>query len=60
MIKELKQYVSNGGNLFFASHGWVWENYGEYAENNSLNYEKNFASYVILRSFDLILNRDAF
>lgn len=60
VINKLKAYVANGGNLFFGSHGWVWEKYGQYKQDSSLVYEKNFASYVILKAFGISLNRDFF
>ena len=60
VINKLKAYVANGGNLFFGSHGWVWEHYGQYKKDSSLVYEKNFASYVILNAFGINLNRDFF
>ncbi len=60
VIAKLKTYVANGGNLFFGCHGWVWEQYGEHQQNNSLVYEKDFASYVILKSFGIDLNKDGF
>jgi hypothetical protein len=38
VITKLKAYVANGGNLFFGSHGWVWEHYGQYKQDSSLVY----------------------
>ena len=60
VIEKLKAYVANGGNLFFGSHGWVWEHYGQYKQDNTLVYEKNFASYAILNVFGINVNRDFF
>lgn len=60
VIEKLRQYVNNGGSLLFGSHGWVWEAYGEYQEDNSLVYEKDFASYVLLKPFNIYLNKDGF
>jgi hypothetical protein len=60
VINKLQIYVANGGNLFFGSHGWVWELYGQYKQDRSLVYEKNFASYAILNAFGINLNRDSF
>ena len=58
--EKVRAFVENGGNLFFVSHGWVWQNYGEYKKNSSLQYEKNFANYVLLKQFDINLNKDCF
>lgn len=60
VVDKLKAYVLKGGNLFFGSHGWVWENYGQYKQDSSLVYEKDFASYAILSAFGITLNRDYF
>ena len=57
VIEKLRNYVKNGGNLFFASHGWAWQ---DYDENKSLVYEKDFANFVILKTFGIYLHKDYF
>jgi hypothetical protein len=36
------------------------EHYGQYKQDSTLVYEKNFASYAILNAFGINLNRDFF
>lgn len=57
-MNKLKEYVKNGGNIFFGSHGWEWYINGEYKDNKSLIYEKNYASYTILKNFGITLDQN--
>ena len=46
MLDSIKSFVSEGGNLIFATHGWVWGSYGD-GVNTSLTYEKDYSNYRI-------------
>lgn len=58
VLSKLEQYVKNGGNIFFGSHGWGWYTDGDYKDNSSLVYDEDFASYLILKQFEIDLKPD--
>lgn len=57
-LYALQRYVGKGGNLLFATHGWVWGAYGEGSINKSLKYDENYAGLQISKLFNVYLHED--
>ena len=52
--------MGKGGNLLFATHGWVWGAYGEGSTNKNLKYDENYAGLQISKLFNVYLHEDSY